>query len=172
MNDVQQSISFFSENYETLLAIVTARVEGIKSLQSEVALLQSAVSDQAVTNEQLKSEMNEYEQYSHLSNLEIHGHPCEDDENLISFLAEITVKLDVALQPPEVLAIYRLPSKRAAAPTILLRFASIGAKERFMNSRNKLNSLSRTTSASKLYFNDNLSHANIQLFWFARLRKK
>lgn len=172
MNDALESISFFSEKYDTLLAMVTAREEVIKLLQSEVASLQSAVSDQAVTIKRQKSDINESEQYSRLSNLEIHEHPCRDDENLISFLTGIAGKLDVALQPSEVLAIHRLPSKRAAAPPILVRFASVGAKERFVNYRKKLNSLSRTTSTPKLYFNDNLFRANRELFWLARLRGK
>lgn len=142
------------------------------TLQSDVVSLQSTVSEQAVVIDHLKSDINEMEQYSRLPNLEIHGQPRRDGERLLEFLLNLAGKLDVNVQASEVLAIHRLPSKQAKAAPILLRFASIAAKERFMNARKKLHALSRENQRTKLYFNDNLSRDNRELFWLARMRGK
>lgn len=170
VRDVEKAISFFSERYDSLLAREITREKEVKTLQSEVVSLQSAVSDQAATIERLRSDINESEQYSRRSNLEIHGLPCADGENLFTFLTDLARDLDVGLQPSEVLAVHRLPGKHTAVPPILVRFSSVVVRERLMNTRKKLRSLGRDPSAPKLYFNDNLSRANRELFWMARTR--
>lgn len=172
VKEVQESISFFSEKYDSLLALVTAHEREVKTLQSDVVALQSTVSEQAAVIDRLKSDINEAEQYSRLSNLEIHGHPCRDGERLLEFLINLAEKLDVNVEPSEVMAIHRLPSKQTAAAPISVRFASVAAKDRFMNARKRLHALSRENQGTKLYFNDNLSRDNRELFWLARARGK
>lgn len=172
VEEVEKSISFFSKKYDSLLATVTAHDKKVKSLESDVVSLQSLVSEQSLQIEHLKWDMNEAEQYSRLSNLEIHGHPSADGENLGEVLTELAGRLDISFQASEVLAIHRIPSKHSRSPPILVRFISVSVKERFMNARNRLRTLARDSSGPRLYFNDNLSRGNKELFWLARTRGK
>ncbi|KAG0425225.1 hypothetical protein HPB47_027597 [Ixodes persulcatus] len=74
----------------------------------------------------LEGDLNDLEQRSRSTNLEIHGLPCDKDENLERIIADLGDKLDLPpLQAGDVLAIHRLAAKPGPAPPVLIRFASV-----------------------------------------------
>lgn len=171
INSVQESVQFFSDKYDSLLALVTSHEKEVKALKAEVGRLQTTVSDQATSLEQLKVNLNDLEQYGRRQNMEIHGLPYSSTENLGDSLRDLAGRLDIAgFQSSDILAIHRLPARRDTVPAVIVRFVSVRAKEPWMASRGKLRSLPELGSSSKLYFNDNLTRANKELFWQARSR--
>lgn len=166
---VEKSISFFSEKYDSLFALVTSNDKEIRALRTEVNALKSTMTEQADHIDRLQTNANETEQYSRLSNLEIHGHPVSSNENLAVFLSDMAARLNISeFQPSEVLAIHRLPANRGAIPPIIVRFTSVRSKERWMDARKQLRLLPRSESGGRLFFNDNLTRSNKELFWKAR----
>lgn len=116
--------------------------------------------------------MNEMEQYSRRKNFEIHGFPSKPKENLQSFLSDLAQQLDVPnFAATQVSAIHRLPSRDNTTPAILVQMCSVEAKEQWLRSRKNLPRLVQN-DFPRLYFNDNLTRVNRELFWLARTKAK
>lgn len=97
---VQDSITFFSKKYDSILALVNSKDNEVKLLRSEVSSLQSTLSEQALAIEQLQSNLNDKEQESRQSNMEIHGIPCSPNEDICGVVKAIAVKLDIPARLP------------------------------------------------------------------------
>lgn len=173
VEEVRTSISFLGEKYDSLLATVSAHTADVNDLRKEVGALKVTVSEQAHTIQTLQTEMNDTEQRSRLQVMEIHGMSVQPGEALPSVLAGLADKLGiVGHQPSDVVSAHRLLVKRAGHPPILVRFSSVSVKDRWMQARGKLRLLSRDSPPERLYFNDNLTQTNKELFWLARSRGK
>ncbi|CAN7984886.1 unnamed protein product [Ixodes hexagonus] len=174
VQDVQTSVDFFSAEYDSLLKLATSNELAVKTLQDEISGLQATVRSQATKILQMRAEKNDSEQYSRLPNLEMHGLPLSPDENLISYMADLANKLSIgsSFHPSDIQEIHRLPAKRDGIQPVLVRFSSVIVKETWMAKRGTLRSLSQKGSLPKLYFNDNLTRANKELFWQARQKGK
>ncbi|XP_040071480.1 uncharacterized protein LOC120843999 [Ixodes scapularis] len=170
VNEIQQSMDFFSADYDRLLKLATANEQTGKGLQDELSQLKSTVQIQAAEIQEIRGALNDNEQHSRLSNLEVHGLPVSPKEDLLSFIESLAEKLNIShFHKTDILAIHRLPAKREKAPPILIRFASVSMKESWMEARGKLPSLSQVGPFPKLYLNDNLTRANKELFWQLRV---
>ncbi|XP_042146389.1 uncharacterized protein LOC120846957 [Ixodes scapularis] len=166
VNEIQQSMDFFSADYDRLLRLATANEQTGKGLQDELSQLKSTVQIQAAEIQEIRGALNDNEQHSRLSNLEVHGLPVSPKEDLLSFIESLAKKLNIShFHKTDILAIHRLPAKREKAPPFLIRFASVSMKESWMEVRGKLPSLSQVGPFPKLYLNDNLTRANKELFW-------
>ncbi|KAM7293529.1 uncharacterized protein ISCGN_026659 [Ixodes scapularis] len=173
VNEIQQSMDFFSADYDRLLKLATANEQTGKGLQDKLSQLKSTVQIQAAEIQDIRGALNDNEQHSRLSNLEVHGLPVSPKEDLLSFIESLAEKLNIShFHKTDILAIHRLPAKREKAPPILIRFASVRMKESWMEARGKLPSLSQVGPFPKLYLNENLTRANKELFWQARQRGK
>lgn len=171
VNSMQTSVQFFSDQYDSLMALVASNEKEIKSLRAEVGVLKETVSAQALSLQGLQSDLNDLEQYGRRQNMEIHGLPYSPTENLEVALQDMAVKLGIdSFQAVDVVAVHRLPAKRDSAPPVLVRFVSVRAKEPWMAARGRLNSLPGLPSQCRLFFNENLTRANKELFWQARSR--
>lgn len=154
---------------ESMMQLVTANDKEVKLLRSEVEVLQTTVTDQTAIIEQLQANVNSSEQYSRRCNMEIHGIPCANGEDLSVTMADLAVKLGLATHTPDrVVACHRLSSRHEGAAPILVQFTSVSVKEHWMNARKKLATLSRSENQQRIYFNENLTRTNKDLFWQAR----
>lgn len=168
---MQESVQFFSDKYDSLLALVTSHEKEVKALRVEVEVLQSTVNEQAQSVLRLQGDLNDMEQYGRKANLEIHGLPYSPGERLECTLQELAKELNVpGFSLSDVVAIHRLPGKRDSAPPVLVRFVSVPAKEPWMSARVRLRSL--PGRLHQIFFNDNLTRVNKELFWRARSRGK
>lgn len=173
VSEIQNSIAFMSSKYDEFLVRIEASEKEIKQSNSEVLSLTLKVQEQETEIRALKAEMNKQEQYSRRPNLEIHGLPATRDENLRAFAANLATKLSIKdFDSSDILAIHRLPSKRDKIPVILVKFASVSVKETWMSSRHELKNLCKSDKDPRLFFNDNLTAANRELFWLARKKRK
>lgn len=170
---VQTSIEFFSEKYDSLLSQVVANDKVVKALESDVGSLRECVSDQAFTIQRLQTELNDMDQYSRLPNMEIRGLPFHANEDLRKVISDMAMKINLdEYNQTDVLSVHRLPAKRDKTPDVIVRFASANIKEKWMAARGRLRSLSRDGVLPYLFFNDNLTRANRELFWMARAKGK
>ncbi|CAN7988608.1 unnamed protein product, partial [Ixodes hexagonus] len=173
VEDVRTSITSLEKKYDSLLASVSAHTTDINDLRTEVGALKATVSEQADTILSLKTEMNAAEQYGRRQNMEIHGLKVAPGEAPASIVAGLADKLGiVGHQPTDVVFAHRLSDKRILNPPLLVKFASVEVKDRWMQARGKLRILSTDGSPERVFFNDNLTQTNRELFWLARTRGK
>lgn len=168
----KSSMTFLSEKYDELIASTNKHETAIDELHGETETLKLTVQEQSQEIFQLRSELNELEQYSRLANLEIHGLPVEQNEELIPVLQKLAEKLEIDFDSNDVVAAHRIPSRRNATPPVLIKFSSSIVKERWMNCRGKLRTSGERGKQPQLYFNENLTAFNKNLFWSARVKGK
>lgn len=167
IEELQESV----KKCESVMQLVAANERDIKLLRSEVGVLQATVSEQTSMIEHLQNNANSTEQYSRRCNMEIHGVPFTKDEDLKVTLDDLATKLSIeGFNPDEVVACHRLRSRREGAPPILVQFTSVSGKEQWMMARKRLATLPRAGRQQKIYFNDNLTRTNKDIFWQARTK--
>ncbi|KAG0416723.1 hypothetical protein HPB47_006169 [Ixodes persulcatus] len=131
--------------------------------------MKRVVDEQSRTMQQLQSDLNDVQQFTSRSSLEIQGVLSSKNENLAQIVNDLAAKLELpALQQGDVNELCRLPPKSSPSAPILIRFTLIDARERWMSRRNKLRELPRSDAFSKVFLNEHLSRANKELFWRAR----
>lgn len=173
VEEVQSAISFLSSKYDVLMLTVSANEKKMKELDAESAILRATVSEQSVAIKKLQDEANDAEQYSRQMNMEISGLPVSNNENLSNEVCDLARKLGLNdFHAPDILAIHRLPSRKGAIPVVLVRFASLRIRDRWMDARGKLRSLAGSGTVPRIFLNENLTRANKELFWLARSRGK
>lgn len=171
LTEIQKSVDFLSESYDSLLLTATANASSVTELRNETTSLREIVTEQSKTIEHLQDELNDSDQYSRHSNLEIHGLPCSSNENLITVVNELASKLGLAdFQRSDIVTMHRLPSRRDIPPPILVRFSTAALRDQWLSTRKKLRPLSENGSLPKLFFNENLTRRNKELVW--KLREK
>ncbi|XP_042149654.1 uncharacterized protein LOC121837866 [Ixodes scapularis] len=133
---------------ESMMKLVQQNDQEVKLLRSEVGALQATVSNQTSMIEQLQTNLNSTEQYSRRCNMEIHGIPITDDEDVKVVIEDLAEKLNIGRHhPAEVVACHRLRSRREGAAPILVQFYSTSVKEKWMSARKKLATLPRVCGA-------------------------
>lgn len=169
VDQLEKAVKFMSDQYDTVSAqLKECKSQNVK-LQSDVAVLTTTVQTQAEQLQLLRNTQNDSEQYSRNANLEIHGLPIEENEDLKETLERLAAKLDIAdFSLTEVVSVHRLQAKRDSIPTVLVRFATVSSKEKWSDARGKLRNLFQSDKLPKLFFNDNLTRQNRDLFWQAR----
>lgn len=141
VKEVESSIQFLSAKYDSVVATATANERTIHDLQSETTSLKETVSEQTRFIHSLQGELNDSEQYSRLSNLEVHGLPVIAREDLNATFSDLASKLGVPTpQAGDILAVHRLPARPGVTPVVLVRFSSVWLRDRWMNARSGLRS--------------------------------
>ncbi|CAN7940022.1 unnamed protein product [Ixodes pacificus] len=172
VNELKTSVEFNSGQYDQLLVEMTSKKE-INDLKAEMTQLKNVVSENAACISHLQVELNDAGQYNRLPNLEIHGMPVSANEDLKKSVFDLADKLSIPyFQPSDVVAVHRFPSKKDKIPPILVRFSSSAAREIWMKARSGLRELAQARTLPQLYFNENLTQINRNLFWKARTRGK
>lgn len=174
---VEKSVTFLNDKYDSVVTDLTAQKQLTKNMEAEVGTLRNTVKEQANSIRLLQTEINELDQQQRLSNMEIQGLPSTPKENLSVVLCDLASKIGLSqFQPSDVLSARRLPPKKTDKPgtatLILVSFASVSLKEQWMGCRGRLRELSHAGLAPKIFFNENLSRSNRELFWKARMKGK
>lgn len=173
VNELKESVEFNSAQYDTLLKKTTTNETGVKELRVEVSVLRTTISENAAHIVQLQAELNETEQHSRLPNLEIHGMPVTPNENLMHNVADLAQQLELsAFHPSQIITLHRLHGQEGKTPPVLIKFVSAEVRGSWLNARGKLRALVLNKSVPEIYFNENLTKFNRNLFWQARTRGK
>ncbi|XP_042150646.1 uncharacterized protein LOC121838442 [Ixodes scapularis] len=155
---LQTTVDSFSLKYDSVLALAMTNEEAVKELQKEVNTVKATMRKQSETIERLKDELNDMQQYSRRSNMELHGFPLSHGEDLMKVISDLARPLNLPTpQSSDILAIHRLTKKPDSVPVILIRFASVTLKDAWMAARGRLHRLCQSENQPKLFFNDNLT---------------
>ncbi|XP_075225358.1 uncharacterized protein LOC142326646 [Lycorma delicatula] len=145
----------------------TIKYENIK-LQESHSFLQKETQDLFV-------EIQMMEQYSRNRNIEVHGIPYKNSENLEFIIQKIFNRVDVTLQKGEYTA-YRLPVRTDGSRAILLQFDNRKIRDEILrNSKRlklKLKDLDKSFPNSPLYIGENLNSYNKKLFYDIKMLNK
>lgn len=173
VQELEKAVTVLTKDYNEVIKDLKESQETVKANEAELCALKAIVQKQAFELERIREEQNAADQYSRNANLEIHGLPTQPNENLQDVLNDLAEKLELSnFSPADVTAVHRIPSKRGRIPTVLVRFKSVATKERWSNVRKKLRALHDSGMLPKLFFNDNLTKMNRELFWCARTTAK
>lgn len=173
VQDLEEAVTVLTKDYHDVTKELKESQKMVKANEAEISALKFKVQEQALELKHIREEQNAAEQYSRNANLEIHGLPAQLNENLHDVLNDLAGKLELPnFSTADIAAVHRLPGKREVIPTVLIRFKSVSTKELWSEARKKLRPLHDSGSLPKLFFNDNLTKMNRDLFWSARTAAK
>ena len=134
--------------------------------------------EQRVRN--LKFDHDTLEQYTRKFNVEVHGIPECEGENLADIIIKIGQKISVDITSQDIDIVHRLRKKTLTTKPIIVRFTSYRKKREFYQARFNL----KTTKISeiiasvqheveaKIYINENLTQRRQELLAKARKMRK
>lgn len=170
---IKEAVSFLSDQYDTLLVDIRRYESEVTQMQEKVSTLETEITSQAKEIKDLHVKINVGEQYSRRLNLEIQGIPFTPGEDLCKVLLEVAQKSNIEYCRADVQVAHRLPTRSDRTPAILVRFASINAKDKWIKARKFARDASEIGSLPKgVFFNDNLTSRNKELLWKAKVRAK
>lgn len=175
VSDIQTSIDFLSEKYDSVLSTLTVNQTEMSQLKAEVESLSATVARQTDILDKTTLQINELEQYGRRCNLVIHGLPLKPNEDLKSFMCDLAGRLKLTnFQEDEICKIHRLPTqdKSNTSPPILVQFQNASVQEKWFRARKDLPDLAEPEKFPRLYFNENLTRMNSELFRLARSKGK
>lgn len=132
-------------------------------------------------NAQLRTRMNEIEQYSRLNCVEIHGVPEVRDENVVSTVCAIGRALQFPIDETMIDACHRLrknPQQPDRPRLIIVKFVSRLQKDNLLRAKKVKRILttkdlnSTITTSSPIYINESLTSENRKLYQICRDYKK
>ncbi|XP_037555109.2 uncharacterized protein LOC119431705 [Dermacentor silvarum] len=171
--ELQSSVQYLATGYDTVLAQTKESDSAVKGIETQVESLTECVRKQSEEIAQFRAERNKDEQYSRLSNLELHGLPFSSGEDLRAVISELAQKLALTeFNPRDVVAVHRLPARKDKVPPVLVRFSGPSLRDTWLAARRKLRDLAQKKLYPMMYLNENLTQTNKELFWKARTKGK
>lgn len=135
-------------------------------MQAESSSLRATAAEQSGVIQRLQCGIKDSEQYSCRVNLDARGLAVMHTENLNESLKGLALKLNLLTpQLGEILAVHRLPLRENVVPAVLMRFSFSGLGDKWLNAHSRLRALREVGSETKVFFNENLTRANKELFW-------
>ncbi|XP_077486835.1 uncharacterized protein LOC144098211 [Amblyomma americanum] len=108
---------------------------------------------------QLRREVNELEFRNRQLNLEIHGVPLVQGENLHNVLNGVADQLETPhLVEHDIASVHRLPAQKDKIPGIIVRFTRQSTRESWLSKKSKLND-----SHPRIFIQENLTRHNRDL---------
>lgn len=162
VDSIESSVQMMSDNYDEVLKEMKQQSKDIADLKRRVVKIETDNDSQEV--QKLKQEVNRLEQYNRRHNLEIHGLPRSDNEDLLCNINGLAKHLKLQeLSEGDVDGIHRLPAKDGKIPAVLVRFVSRMTRDHWLKQRGYLR---ETKSDVRLF--DNLTAQNKRLLWMMR----
>nr|XP_054926568.1 uncharacterized protein LOC129384924 [Dermacentor andersoni] len=152
-----------SDTYDKLLEVSNRHDKEIELLRKRVDDIEANQDGQQIRK--LRQELNDLSQYSRRQNMEIHGMPVTDGEDLLSKVNSLAVKLDLpTLVANDIEGLHRLPSQPDKVPVVLIRFANRSTKTDWISKRKECE--------DDIRFFDNLTASSRNLLWLAKMKAK
>ncbi|XP_075732983.1 uncharacterized protein LOC142817632 [Rhipicephalus microplus] len=160
---------------------LSSSVEHLNGLLEDMRCKNSALSDENTQlrsqNQSLTRRVEELEQYSRLSNVEIKGIPCTQGEDCVEILKTVGDKIGCPILPYDLDIVHRVPTRSIDKKNIIARFCSRTKKADFVSKARKARlclSDIGLSSQSKfpVFVNEHLTACNKTLFSKALSLKK
>lgn len=162
VGSIEKSMQEMSDKYDEVLKQMGEHSTEVKQLKKRVERLERTDAEMEI--KRLKLQVNDLEWRSRKLNLEFHGIPKSDNEDLLLKVNEIAKKLDVPeLTMKDIAAIHRLPCKPDKTPGIIVRFFQQTTKDEWLNKRSVLK-----RAKDDAYILENLTSHDRELLWEAK----
>lgn len=158
--EIKTTISDAKDELKEEIGIIKEKVIALENNNEEV---KKEIDNLRAENYHLRVRMQELEDYSRKDNIVIHGiveETDETDEDLVGKVIELGKSLGVPLEPYDIHACHRLPSKGPILPTIV--------KLNNRTKKNKLIKRSKEARIKNVYVNHHLSKISTELYREAR----
>lgn len=140
VEEVKASMQLMSQKYDDILSRQVAQEKELTSLKRKVCKLEENANPSDI--QQLKASVNDLEWRSRKFNVEVHGIPVTDKENLITKLNEVAKSVSLSeLTATDVDAVHRLPSRQDKVPGIIVRFSQLSLRDRWIEKRKVLRNM-------------------------------
>lgn len=140
VESIEKSVQLMSNQYDEILIHMRRQDKEIGELKKRVEKIERQ--ENACDAAQFMREVDQLEWQSRKLNLEFHGIPVSENENLMSKVNEVARKIKVPeLTDNDVVTIHRLPAAKDKVPGILVRLGRQSLKEAFLKQRKELNTL-------------------------------
>lgn len=159
VDSIEVSVQSMSDKYDELLEHVNQQDKDIKNLKKRVQKIENTETEGQLVG--LKQDLNQLEWCSRKQNLEVHGVRQAENEDLLSLVNQVAVKLDVPLlTPSEIVSMHRLPSKPDKVPGIIVRFAQQQTRDHWLDQRRNLK-----RPEDREYLLENMTRQDKALLW-------
>lgn len=159
---IEKFMQELSDKYDEVVKDIGEQKKETKKLQKRLETLEKRDADGEI--KRLRQEVNDLEWRSRRLNLEIHGIPQADKEDLLAKVNEVAKKLDVPdLALNEVSAVHRLASWSDKVPGVIVRFTNQMTRDHWLSKR-----LTLRTSKDEIYIQENLTKQGRALLWEAK----
>uniref|UniRef100_A0A8D9BUR7 FP protein C-terminal domain-containing protein n=1 Tax=Cacopsylla melanoneura TaxID=428564 RepID=A0A8D9BUR7_9HEMI len=155
--------------FQTYLSAENAKMQAMLEKQEEV------ITRQSEETRQLKIRVNELEQYSRRSNIQINNIPVVPDEKVETIVCEMAVAIGVPINfGVDIQAAHRVPTRGKSAQPIVVKFSNRQLRNKFIAEakKHKLSckdlNYTKQLPNEKIYVNDHLSSDNKKLLYEAR----
>lgn len=132
LSEVIASQTYLSEQYEDF----RIKMEQVDVLRKKVDVLENILSQRDKELDSLKEQVRGNEQYQRRRQVEIYGVPVVSGENLTSVVQSIAKQVGVDVQPGDVDAAHRLPSRTKPEP-IIVEFCTRTIRNMLLESKKK-----------------------------------
>lgn len=123
VDELSSSLEHMNSLVEDLRVKNASLVAENKALKSENLVLTEKVAD--------------LEQYSRLNNVEIKGVPCTQGEDCMAIMQTIGEKIECPLEPLDIDAVHRVPTRSENKKNLIVRFCSRNKKSEFISQARK-----------------------------------
>lgn len=169
VQNLELSVQVMSDKYDDLLAQLAEQNSDIKELKKKVRVLEETKVNMDDLMD-IKSQLNDLDQYGRRNTIEIHGIPLENKEDLELKLEEIAVVLGIPSPIGSVEAVHRLPTKPDKIPPVIVKFANRKTRDTWMAKKKEMSNLQFQNR--RIFFNENLTAINRQLYYQLRMKAK
>lgn len=162
VDGIEQSIQVLSDKYDAVINHLTEHDKELKQLRKRVEKVEK--NDVKAEVKELREQVHELEWRSRRQNLEVHGIPMTEREDVIEKVNNVAKILDVPdLTMCDIVSAHRLASKPDKVPGIVVRFLNQETRDLWFNRR-----LSLKEAKSDFYLLENLTGHERSLLWLAK----
>ncbi|KAH9367553.1 hypothetical protein HPB48_001645 [Haemaphysalis longicornis] len=163
---IEKSVEFLGEKYDKILSRLEQAEKAASDVTGLVQELQADVRNKDREIKQIRIALNDAEQYSRRKNIEVHGVPIKDEENLMDVLTEIAGKLQLSTPTVETVSTaHRLKAKEGKIPPIIVRFRKRDDRDKWCAKRT-------TLREEGIFINENLTQYTKQLLWATKTKAR
>lgn len=153
VENIEQSVNMMSSKYDEILAHIRTQDKEVKQLKHRVEAIEQR--EKAYRTDEIAQELHELELHSRKLNLEFHGLPVTENEDLLSKINAVAEKLHLPqLADSDIVAVHRLPSAKEKVPGVIVRFAQQATRNSFLEKKNVLR------NCDSCYILENLTKKN------------
>lgn len=152
IEELEKSVQHMSDKFDEFQSRLLKQENLTKELVKRVDVLENTESSKEIA--QLRTAVDNLEWRSRRPNIEIHGIPETEKENLLEKVNELALKLKI---PPvtdhDIAALHRLPAKPGKTPGVIMRFVNQSLRDSWLAKRHALKEVE-----DKCFFCENITH--------------